>query len=170
MKTPDLALSPSDVVLRIRDLPEGQLQDVLRDYGLTVVLQPANEAITGSYWGGEEAGLVKHCLHVRADTPVHSALHEACHFICMDDERRSRLYADAGGDFDEENGVCYLQILLSGRLAAMGMQRMFGDMDRWGYTFRLGSAERWFRCDASDARSWLELRGLLIEETPLARP
>ena len=35
------------------------------------------------------------------------------------------------------------------------------DMDDWGYTFRLGSAKKWFEDDAEDARSWLVERNLL---------
>jgi hypothetical protein len=34
-------------------------------------------------------------------------------------------------------------------------------MDAWGYTFRLGSAARWFAEDADDARRWLLARGLI---------
>jgi hypothetical protein len=34
-------------------------------------------------------------------------------------------------------------------------------MDEWGYSFRLGSAARWFAQDAEDARSWLERYGLI---------
>jgi hypothetical protein len=37
------------------------------------------------------------------------------------------------------------------------------DMDAWGYTFRLGSAARWFDEDADDARRWLQSRRLLDE-------
>jgi hypothetical protein len=33
-------------------------------------------------------------------------------------------------------------------------------MDAWGYSFRLGSARRWFEEDADDARAWLERHGL----------
>ena len=29
------------------------------------------------------------------------------------------------------------------------------DMDEWGYTFRLGSAKKWFEEDAEDALEWL---------------
>jgi hypothetical protein len=43
----------------------------------------------------------------------------------------------------------------------MGRERMCDDMDAWGYTFRLGSARRWFEEDAADAREWLSARGLL---------
>ena len=72
-------------------------------------------------------------------------LHEACHFICMDDARRTQLERDAGGDYDEENAVCYLQILLADEFAGMDSQQMCRDMDAWGYTFRLGSAQRLVR-------------------------
>jgi hypothetical protein len=98
---------------------------------------------------------------VRRDTPVHSTLHEAAHSLCMGEERREALYRDAGGDFDEENAACYLQILLAEEIPAMGRDRMLADMDAWGYTFRLGSARRWFEEDAADARAWLLGHGLI---------
>lgn len=79
----------------------------------------------------------------------------------MDADRRRNLDTDAGGDFSEENAVCYLQILLADAIPGMGRARMFADMDAWGYTFRLGSARRWFEEDAADAREWLVGRGLI---------
>ena len=115
-----------------------------------------DDDIPGSYWGDSEAGLIDNRLYVRPDTPVHSALHEACHYICMDQNRRQHLDTDAGGGYDEENGVCYLQILLSDQIEGMGKQRMFADMDLWGYSFRLGSSQAWFEQDAEDARQWLQ--------------
>lgn len=152
----------SGTVLRVSEIPSRELENVLSAYGMTLIFQPAGEQIIGSFWGDEEAGLVGNVLYVRPDTPVHSALHEACHYICMDEERRANLHTDAGGDYDEENAVCYLQILLAGTLDSMGMQRMFSDMDAWGYTFRLGSAESWFRKDADDALTWLEKRKCVV--------
>lgn len=156
--------STADVckVLRMSDMPRGELQQVLDAYGMQLVFQKVGEHITGSFWGDEEAGLVGNVLYVRSDTPVHSALHEACHYICMDEVRRASLHTDAGGDYDEENAVCYLQILLSAALKSMGVKRMFSDMDDWGYTFRLGSAENWFREDADDALMWLERRKYVV--------
>jgi len=100
-------------------------------------------------------------LLVRSDTPIHSILHEACHYVCMDECRRHGLDTDAGGDYDEENAVCYLQVLLADQFNQMGMHRMFRDMDRWGYTFRLGSARAWFEGDAEDALAWLQQRNLV---------
>ncbi len=114
-----------------------------------------NEAIPGSFWQPPEAGLVGNTLFIRNDTPVHSALHETCHYICMDNTRRENLDTDAGGTAIEENGVCYLQILLSEYLEEMGTERMFKDMDKWGYSFRLGSTKAWFEKDAEDAVEWL---------------
>jgi hypothetical protein len=112
--------------------------------------------IPGSYWGTSEAGLLGNQLLVREDTPIHSALHEACHYICMDDVRRRDLDTDAGGAIIEENGVCYLQIVLADYLPPlMNRAQMLADMDAWGYTFRLGSAQAWFEQDADDAREWL---------------
>ena len=130
------------------------------------LVSPA-EVIPGSYWGEREAGLVGSKIYLRMDTPVHSVLHEAAHFICMSAERRVGLHTDAGGDHAEENGVCYLQIVLSDQLPDVGRERMFRDMDAWGYTFRLGSAAAWFNEDADDARRWLAEHGIV---DPCGRP
>jgi hypothetical protein len=87
---------------------------------------------------------------------VHSLLHEACHYICMDIARRGALHTDAGGTDTEENAVCYLQCLLAEALPGYSKQDCFRDMDTWGYHFILGSAEAWFERDAEDARRWLD--------------
>src|SRR5699024_6188570 len=100
-------------------------------------------------------------LFVRDDTPLHSALHEAGHFVCMDPQRRAGLDTNAGGDYDEENAVCYWQIAVADWLSDCDRARMCADMDAWGYTFRLGSAAAWFANDAEDARAWLADYGLL---------
>ena len=131
------------------------LSDLLTPYGMRIEPVADETAIPGSYWGESEAGLIGATLFVRTDTPLHSALHEACHYICMDDKRRARLHTDAGGEYAEEDAVCYLQGLLADRLPDYDRQRLFTDMDRWGYTFRLGSAQAWFEQDANDARAWL---------------
>lgn len=151
----------SSPVLRIRDSDRSELAMLLARYGLLLREVPEKEPIPGSFWGDEEAGLLGNTLLVRADTPLHSALHEACHYICMDEARRNGLDTDAGGDYDEENAVCYLQILLADELPGLGKERMMADMDAWGYSFRLGSALAWFRQDADDARAWLQRHGLL---------
>lgn len=148
-------------VLRFARCDDAALRALLNSLGLKVIEVGDAEAIPGSFWGDEEAGLIGASLYLRADTPVHSILHESCHFTCMDERRRAQLHTNAGGDQDEENAVCYLQILLADALSDVGRERMCADMDSWGYSFRLGSAARWFREDATDARAWLERRGLL---------
>jgi hypothetical protein len=82
----------------------------------------------------------------------------------MDPQRRANLDTDAEGDYAEENGVCYLQILLAEHLDGVGKQRMMIDMDRWGYTFRLGSAQAWFEQDAEDALEWLLNYGIIDQQ------
>lgn len=131
------------------------LDSLLSRYGLGLHWVADGATIPGTYWGDSEAGLVGNELLARSDTPIHSVLHEACHYICMAPERRKRLHTDAGGDFAEENGVCYLQIVLADELPDMGRERMFVDMDAWGYSFRLGSSKAWFERDADDAFAWL---------------
>ena len=66
-----------------------------------------------------------------------------------------------GGDDLEECAVCYLQIVLADELRGAGREQQMRDMDDWGYSFRLGSATRWFNEDAEDARLWLRTEGLL---------
>lgn len=133
-----------------------ELAQLLSPYGIKIQSVPDGDDIPGSFFGDREAGLIGQTLYLRCDTPVHSALHEASHYICMDPIRRGKLDTDAEGDFDEENGVCYLQILLSEHLNGIGKNRMMLDMDSWGYTFRLGSAKAWFEQDAEDAKQWLQ--------------
>jgi hypothetical protein len=148
-------------VLRLADIDASALEALLRARGLAVAWLAPQADIPGSYWGDSEAGLIDDRLHVRADTPVHSALHEACHWLCMDASRRAGLHTDAGGDDLEECAVCYLQVVLADRLPGVGRRRLMQDMDAWGYSFRLGGAQAWFEQDAADARAWLVERGLL---------
>ena len=138
------------------------LAKLLARYGLHLA-PVANEAtIPGSYWDAPEAGLVGETIYARVDTPVHSVLHEASHVICMDSSRRLHLHTDAGGEFVEEDAVCFLQIVLAGFLG-LSVDTICTDMDAWGYTFRLGSAKKWFEHDAAEARAWLVQHGLLTE-------
>lgn len=142
-------------VLRLSSVDRVSVAMLLSRYGLDLALVAPNEIIPGSYWGESEAGLRENRLYARMDTPIHSVLHEACHYICMSPERRVGLDRDAGGDDPEENAVCYLQILLADEISGVGRQRLCADMDAWGYSFRLGSTRAWFEGDADDARIWL---------------
>jgi len=160
MESRNLASDASNDVMLAGGCIEA-LSDLCARFSLCVRRVSSKSKIPGSYWGESEAGLLGDVLYVRADTPVHSALHEACHFICLDDARRAQLQRDAGGDYDEENAVCYLQILLADQLPGMNRRRMQDDMDAWGYTFRLGSARAWFEHDAADARGWLVRKGII---------
>ncbi len=140
---------------------------LLAGYGLDTRDIAPRAPIEGSYWGESEAGLRGNTLFARHDTPLHSILHETAHYICMSPERRAGLNRDAGGDDAEENAVCYLQLLLADTLQGVGRERLFEDMDAWGYSFRLGSARAWFEQDAQDARHWLEQHGIIDAESRL---
>jgi hypothetical protein len=157
---PDLAALP---VARLAGIDRLQLGLLLDRYGVALRLVAPDVVIPGSYWGESEAGLESSTVYARLDTPVHSVLHEASHYVCMTPERRVGLLRDAGGDDAEENAVCYLQILLADRLREVGRERLMQDMDAWGYSFRLGSTRAWFEQDAADARAWL-LREQLIDD------
>ncbi|MEB4589569.1 hypothetical protein VSS37_01120 [Candidatus Thiothrix sp. Deng01] len=151
-----------DDVLRLQDIGAAPIVALLARYGLTLRLVADNTPIPGSYWHEDEAGIIALDVFARQDTPLHSILHEACHTICMDQSRRAALHTDAGGEYAEEDAVCYLQILLADGIPVFGRRRMWKDMDAWGYTFRLGSARRWFEDDAEDAEAWLIQHGLLM--------
>ncbi len=145
------------------------VRELLSRYGLKLVVVATDASIPGSYWGAPEAGLLARRLFVREDTPLHSILHEACHFICMDDARRAGLDTDAGGDHLEECAVCYLSVLLADGVPGYGRDAMLADMDAWGYSYRLGSARSWFEGDAADALEWLRRHGLVTAgEVPVA--
>ena len=148
-------------VIRYSDSDPSTLVHLLSRFGMTIRQESEGRPIPGSFWGEEEAGLIGNTLILRSDTPLHSVLHETCHYICMDDDRRDGVNTDAGGDYDEENAVCYLQVLLADHVEGFGRRRMFEDMDRWGYTFRLGSARAWFEGDAGDALDWLQRHELV---------
>ena len=142
-------------VVTVADIGRDVLAVLLERYGLKLVEQPAGEPIKGSFWGDSEAGVIERSVYVRPDTPVHSFLHETCHIICMDGERRDGLDRDAGGDDLEEAAVCYLQIVLADHIDGVGRDRLMQDMDAWGYSFRLGSTREWFEKDAEDEREFL---------------
>ena len=158
------AASPAamqDDVLRLSAIDIESVRRLLDAKGLSLVRVDEHAAIPGSYWGEPEAGVVANTVYVRDDTPVHSLLHEACHLIVAPAERRARIHTDASDSQAEEDATCYLQIVLAAQLPGVGSARVCADMDRWGYTFRLGSAQAWFERDAEDARAWLVQRGLL---------
>ena len=149
------------------ELTGNELTGLLARFDLQLLRCADHTPIPGSYWGDDEAGLKANRLYARADTPLHSILHEACHYICVSPERRHGLDTNAGSDDPEENAVCYLQVLLAGHLISMGRARMFTDMDAWGYSFRLGSSEAWFEADADDALQWLQSHAIVDQQGQL---
>jgi len=150
-------------VLRCAQLPAAALEALVRRYGLHLRTVADGAPIPGSYWQPPEAGLVGETVFIRDDTPIHSLLHELGYSVCMTTARRAALDTEAGGDDDEENGVCYLQILLADHLEGVGRDRLMTDMDAWGYSFRRGSTRAWFAQDAEDARAWLADQGVITD-------
>jgi len=143
-------------VLRVSDIGIDCLRNVFAPHGLNIEVVALGIDIPGSHWGDDEAGLITNTLYARQDTPIHSVLHEGCHWLLMDNSRRAALHTNAGGTQMEENAVCYLQILLSDTLENVGRVRMMSDMDAWGYSFRMGSTKAWFENDAEDALLYLQ--------------
>jgi len=148
-------------MLTLADIAIDDARALLVRHGLTLIEVADAAPIPGSYWGEPEAGVIAENVYARADTPLHSLLHEACHLIVASPERRAQIHTDASESQLEEDATCYLQIVLGDALPGVGRARVMADMDAWGYTFRLGSAQAWFEHDAEDARAWLAARGLL---------
>ena len=157
----DIAKAQQVDVLRFAAIDPDSVRVLLERYGLVLERVADGAPIPGSYWGDCEAGVIAHRVYARGDTPVHSLLHEACHLIVAPPDKRASIHTDASDSQTEEDATCYLQIVLADELIDVGSARIAADMDRWGYTFRLGSALAWFEHDAEDARAWLVERKLL---------
>ena len=148
-------------VLALADIGFDAPRALLARHELELVEVEDGAAIPGSYWGDSEAGVIGSRVYARADTPVHSLLHEACHLLVISPERRGRVHTDASDSQIEEDATCFLQILLADALPGVGRERLMRDMDTWGYSFRLGSTRAWFEQDAEDARAFLVERNLI---------
>ncbi|MDF3980770.1 hypothetical protein P3W24_01910 [Luteibacter sp. PPL201] len=154
------AADPADAVLRVGAIGFDEPRELLARHGLTLLAVADGEPIPGSYWGDTEAGIIGSTVYARPDTPVHSLLHEACHLLVLPPDKRAQVHTDATDSIEEEDATCYLQIVLAGHLPSVGSARLMDDMDRWGYTYRLGSTRAWFEHDAAEARAFLTARGL----------
>ncbi len=150
-------------MLTVADVQRSALESLLHRFELRLIIEKDGAAISGSFWGDSEAGIVGRTVYARRDTPLHSLLHETCHVICMTGARRNSVDRDAGGDDLEESAVCYLQLVLADHIDVAGRDHLMRDMDAWGYSFRLGNTRAWFEKDADDAIEFLINQGLLTE-------
>jgi hypothetical protein len=148
-------------MLTLADIGFAAPRALLSGHGLELIEVADNEPIPGSYWGDCEAGLIGRKIYARADTPVHSLLHEAAHLIVLPEDKRAAVHTDATDSVAEEDAVCVLQALLGDALPGVGRERIWADMDAWGYTFRLGSARAYFEHDAEAAFALLSERGII---------
>ena len=140
---------------RLNNTSSVAVSTLLTRYQLQLKQVAADDAIPFSFWGTPEAGRYLSTLYARADTPIHSILHEAAHYICMPETQRQLSQIDAQGSTSEENACCYLQIVLAEHIQDVNRHILMHDMDQWGYSFRLGSTARWFYADSEDTRQWL---------------
>jgi hypothetical protein len=148
-------------MLTLADIGFEAPRTLLAHFQLELVEVPNGQAIPGSFWGECEAGVIGNHVYARMDTPVHSLLHEAGHLIVLPEHRRADIHTDATDSVAEEDAVCVLQALLGDELIGVGRERIWADMDEWGYTFRLGSAKAYFEKDAAEAFAFLAMRGLI---------
>lgn len=142
-------------MLTLADIGFETPRALLARYKLDLIQVENSEAIPGSFWGECEAGVIGHVVYARSDTPVHSLLHEAGHLIVLPEEKRAEVHTDATDSVAEEDAVCVLQAILGDELPGVGRERIWDDMDEWGYTFRLGSAKAYFKNDAANAFQFL---------------
>jgi hypothetical protein len=154
-------------MLTLADIDFEAPRALLARYRLDLIQVENDQKIPGSYWGECEAGVIGHCVYARFDTPVHSLLHEACHLILMPEEKRANIHTDASDSVAEEDAACILQALLGDELPGVGRGRIWADMDKWGYTFRFGSAKAYFENDAAEAFAFLIARGLVNNDRAL---
>ncbi|MGV8942725.1 hypothetical protein [Thermomonas sp.] len=159
-----------DTMLTLADIAHDDVGSLLACHGLVLERVSDGDPIPGSYWGECEAGIIGNTVYARGDTPVHSLLHEACHLIVLPPERRNGVHTDATDSLEEEDAVCVLQALLGGALPGVGRDRVLADMDAWGYTFRLGSAQAYVEHDAESAWEWLQAHGLVDAQRELILP
>ncbi len=155
------ASDPAGTVMRMHRIGFDAARALLGRFGLQLERVAPGEAIPGSFWGDDEAGIIGTVVYARDDTPVHSLLHEAGHLIVLSPDQRMAVHTDATDSIEEEDATCYLQIVLADELPGVGRARLMADMDAWGYSFRLGSTRAWFEQDAENAQAWLGERGLL---------
>jgi hypothetical protein len=167
-------------MVNYENLNPDSIKELLSHYGIQINCSVPGVAIPHSYWGAPEAGRIREQLYIRGDTPIHSILHESCHYVCMPAELRALKQVDAKGSAMEENATCYLQILLAEHIDGYSRTQLMKDMDAWGYSFRLGSANSWFTQDAEEVQQWLisqkiinaqgkptwELRNKIFESRP----
>jgi hypothetical protein len=139
----------------LKNIQTAVLRPFFDRYQLNLKVVDIRDDIPYSFWGAPEAGRYQSTLYAREDTPIHSLLHEACHFICMPPKQRSIDSHDAGGSALIENACCFLQLVLSDHIPNFNKAIHMDDMNTWGYNFRLGSAARWFYADSDDASQWL---------------
>jgi hypothetical protein len=154
-------------VLTLTDIGFDAPRALLARYGLTLERIDDGKTIPGSYWGDCEAGIIGCTVYARSDTPLHSLLHEAGHLIVLPPDKRAAVHTDATDSVPEEDAVCVLQGLL-GEALGVPRTRIWADMDRWGYTFRLGSAQAYVEQDAEHAWRWLREHGLIDTQGRLA--
>jgi hypothetical protein len=159
----DMSSHPPADVLRLVHIGYDAPRALLAGYGLQLEAVADGIPIPGSYWGESEAGIIGHTVYARADTPVHSLLHEACHLLVLPAERRAAVHTDATDSIEEEDATCYLQIVLADALPMVGRDRLMSDMDAWGYSFRLGSTRAWFTDDSTEAQAFLRERELPLD-------
>lgn len=148
-------------MLTLADIGFEAPRALLARYRLELVQVENGQAIPGSFWGECEAGVIGNRVYARLDTPIHSLLHEAGHLIVLPEHKRAAIHTDATDSVAEEDAVCVLQALLGDELPGVGREKIWANMDEWGYTFRLGSAKAYFENDAEDAFAFLTTHGLI---------
>ncbi len=140
-------------VTSLGDIEPAAIERLLTAFGLSLAGVAPGASIPGSYWGDSEAGLVGDRLFARADTPVHSLLHELGHYVCMD-PTAARCARHRCGRRRRRGSGRVLPAGVARRRAceASAASAASRDMDTWGYSFREGSARAWLAGDGVPRR------------------
>lgn len=154
-------------MVHYENLNPDSIKELLSQYGMQINCSESGADIPHSFWGTPEAGRKKNRLYIRGDTPIHSILHESCHYVCMPAAQRALEQINAKGTAMEENATCYLQILLADHIPGYSRTQLMEDMDAWGYSFRLGSAHSWFTQDAEDVSEWLQKHQIISKNNEI---
>jgi hypothetical protein len=95
------AVAASVDVLRLADIGFEAVAVLLARHGRALQRVADGAPSPGSYWGEPEAGVIGANVYARADTPVHSLLHEACHLLVLPPDRVPSVDTDATVSVEE---------------------------------------------------------------------
>lgn len=152
-----------DVVLCLVELGEVLVVVLFVCFDLWFECVVDGELIFGSFWGDEEVGIIGIIVYVCGDMLVYLLLYEVCYLIVLLLECCVVVYIDVIDLIEEEDVICYLQIVLVDVFLGVGCDWLMVDMDVWGYLFWFGLICVWFEQDVENVCQFLFDWQFLVE-------